>query len=400
MDTIETSRVEPDVLVERARALAPLVRKLSDQTETDRRVSRDVIDAMLEQQIFRVLQAERYGGFEQDFGTLVRIVIELGTGCASTAWVTGVVAIHQWLAAHFPIETQDEIWGDNPDALIAGSYATSGKCELADGGYRVTGNWRYASGCDNTPWGLISVMFPPASDDESPMPGFLIVGPGEFTLFDDWHTIGLAGTGSKAIVCEDQFVPFRRRVTFAELASGSSAGANAHDKPLYRIPLLAGIPSSISTPALGALKGAIDDFVEEAGARQTRGAVVAGGNRVGDFQAVQMRIGEAQACYNFARTQILADLEETHRLVDNGEPVSVDQRIHNRLTQSFQVKLAVQGIEALYGATGGEGLQLSHRIQRAWRDIHAVSHHVSFNWDAVSSMAGQHALGLEPKGQY
>ena len=399
MDTFEATRVEPDVLVERARSLVPTVRELSDQTERDRRVSIDVVDAMREKKLFRLLQAERYGGFELDFGTGVKMIDEVGRGCASTAWVLGLYMIHQWLAAHFPIQAQDEIWGDDPDTVISGSYAMAGKCEAAEGGYRITGNWRYASGCDNAPWGLVSVMFPPA-EGETPMPGFLVVGPGEFTLFDDWHTVGLAGTGSKAIVCEDQFVPIHRKVTFAELATGTSAGANAHDKPLYRIPLLAAVPAFIASPALGALNGAIDDFVAEAGVRETRGAVVAGGNRVGEFQAVQMRIGEAQACYNFGRTQILADLAETHRQADSGEPITVDQRIHNRLTQSFMVKLAVQGIEALYGATGGEGLQLSHRIQRAWRDIHAVSHHITFNWDAVSSMSGQQALGLEPKGQY
>ena len=51
-------------------------------------------------------------------------------------------------------------------------------------------------------------------------------------------------------------------------------------------------------------------------------------------------------------------------------------------------------------STGGYGLMLSNPVQRAWRDVNAVARHVSLNWDAVGTMYGQHAFGLEPKGQY
>jgi alkylation response protein AidB-like acyl-CoA dehydrogenase len=83
-----------------------------------------------------------------------------------------------------------------------------------------------------------------------------------------------------------------------------------------------------------------------------------------------------------------------------GEPIGVDRRVHNRLTQAYIVKLAADGVDNLYAVTGGAGLYLTDRLQRAWRDVHAVAHHVSFNWDAVSSMYGQMAFGLQPKGQY
>jgi alkylation response protein AidB-like acyl-CoA dehydrogenase len=119
-----------------------------------------------------------------------------------------------------------------------------------------------------------------------------------------------------------------------------------------------------------------------------------------DFPHVQGRVGEAVAALNAGTALILSDLAETERMADAGEPITVDRRIHNRLSQAYIVKLAVQGVDTLYAATGGAGLYLSDRLQRAWRDVHGVAHHVSFNWDAVSSMYGQHAYGLEPRGQY
>ena len=86
--------------------------------------------------------------------------------------------------------------------------------------------------------------------------------------------------------------------------------------------------------------------------------------------------------------------------VARGESISVDQRIRNRRDHAFAIKLARQGIDALYEAVGGHYLQLNTSIQRHWRDVHAVSKHISMNWDWVGSMVGQYRLGLEPKGQY
>ena len=83
-----------------------------------------------------------------------------------------------------------------------------------------------------------------------------------------------------------------------------------------------------------------------------------------------------------------------------GEQAGRDVRLQNRLAQAFSVKLLVQAVDAVFAASGGQSIFLSKPIQRSWRDAHAAGVHVSMNWDAVSTMYGQHALGLDPKGQY
>ena len=152
----------------------------------------------------------------------------------------------------------------------------------------------------------------------------------------------------------------------------------------------------LASAAIGALQGAIEVFVAETRARTTRGAVVAGGKSVAQFPHVQSRLGEAKAA-------LLAADELAWRILDRaalGEPPSLESRIEARLCQAFAVRLAEQGIDALYGAVGGAGLSEDAHVQRAWRDIHAVAKHISLNWDAVGAMAGQHALGLDPQGQF
>ena len=84
----------------------------------------------------------------------------------------------------------------------------------------------------------------------------------------------------------------------------------------------------------------------------------------------------------------------------SGERTPVEMRIRNRRDHAFSAKLLLQAIDALFNASGGQGIFLEKPLQRIWRDAHAAGSHLSLNWDAVSTMVGQHALGLEPQGQY
>ena len=130
------------------------------------------------------------------------------------------------------------------------------------------------------------------------------------------------------------------------------------------------------------------------------GAVAGGGSRMAEFPQVQSRIAEAAAAVDAAKLLLLRDTRDVEEDAANGVPITVEKRIRNRRDQAYAVKLSTQGVTALFEAVGGSGINLSNSVQRAWRDVHAVGRHISLNWDAVSTMYGQHRLGLEPKGQY
>ena len=387
--------------VARAAAMRPLIADSAAAAEEERQVPQQVIDEVRKGGFFRILQPKRFGGLELDSATVMRCVIEWSSADASIGWVCSLGVVHQWLVAQYPMPCQEEVWGDDPGAIVCGSYAPAGECRPADGGYRVSGRFHFASGVDVMDWAVIGVFFPPDEKGGNPVPGFALVPKADFSIEDNWHVMGLAGTGSKTIVCDDLFVPRHRRVTFAELASGNSPGYQALRSNLYRYPILSIIAYGIATPALGCLNGALDTFLDEMGARVTRGAVVLGGKNVRDFQAVQMRVGRAAANLKAARAMLFEQLEMSRaKIIDQGETLSVRDRLENRITQAKLVELSVEGLEQLFGAVGGQGIHLSKHIQRAWRDAHAIAHHVSFNWDALSAMYGQSLMGLEPDGQY
>lgn len=393
--------VSPEDLIQRAIDLRPMIADKAAQTEQDRHVSPDIIGEMREQDFFRILQPKRFGGFEYDSATAIRCVLEWSSADASTGWVGGLGIVHQWLAAQFPIEVQDDIWGDDPGTILCGSYAPSGECVAVDGGYRVTGEYHFASGVDVMDWAILGVFFPPEDGSDRPVPGFALVPKADYTVDDNWHVMGLEGSGSKTVVCRKVFVPAYRRVTFAELVSGNSPGYQALQSNLYRYAFLSLVAYAISTPALGCLNGSLQAFTDSIQGRETRGAVVLGGSKIKDFQAVQMRVGRAAACLKAARAMLFDQLEQSRsKVIDRGEVLDVNDRLDNRLTQAKLVELSVEGMEQLFGAVGGNGIFASQHVQRAWRDAHAIAHHISFNWDALTAMYGQNQLGLPPQGQY
>jgi alkylation response protein AidB-like acyl-CoA dehydrogenase len=393
-------RVSVEELVERARSLIPVLRSRARSVEEARRVSAETTAMLRDADLFRLMQPARFGGFEYGFTELIDIVFEIGRGCGSSAWCYGLGAVHQWLLATFPLQAQEEVWGQDANTLVCGSYAPAVGAVRSGAGFEISGRWSFASNCDNSQWALLGVRFP-AEADGKPKPGFLLIPRRDYDIEDDWFTVGLAGTGSKSVVVRNKlFVPEHRMLTFEQASSNNPPGAAAHANWVYRIPFLAGVPVSIASPALGMVQGAIDEFAEFVGGRTTRGAVAGGGNPIAQFPQVQSRIAEAAAALDAAKLLLKRDTREVETSAAKGQPISVEKRIRNRRDHAYAVRLAAQAANALFENVGGGGLNLASAIQRHWRDVNAVAHHVSLNWDAVSTMYGQHYLGLEPKGQY
>jgi len=391
-----------ETLMARARELSGgYLKEHARRTETERRVSEEATALFREAGFFRLMQPARFGGYEYGFTAFIDIISELGRGCPSSSWGCSLGSVHQWLLGTFPLQAQEDVWNDNPHAIMCGSYAPAATCEKVDGGYLVSGKWHWSSNIDNSDWALIGVFFPP--DDETPEKhaGFLLVPRKDWAVDDDWFTAGQAGTGSKTVWIEKPtFIPEHRKLTFAQASSNNPPGARTNDNPLYRLPFLSTVPVCLVAPILGAAQGAIDEFSEMVGVRVTRGAVAGGGGRLKDFFPVQSRMAEATALLDAARLLIYRDTADVERMAAAGQKIDVDTRIRNRRDHAFATRMARDAIEAIFANVGGNGMALEQPIQRFWRDGNTIAKHISLNWDAVSSMVGQQMLGLEPKGQY
>ena len=397
----ELARPELAELNARLVTFLPEIAARASATENACRVPEENIAALRSIGYFDIVKPAAFGGYEHDFAVLVDLNIELAKSCASTAWVAGLLAAHQWLVASFPEQAQRDVWDANPNALACGSYAPATKAMRTEGGYRLSGRWSFASGCDNAQWALCAALLPPEIDGGPLKPAFLLVPAQDYRIDDTWHVVGLAGTGSKTLVLDDVLVPAHRMLGFAETTSGQTPGAALYaQNPAFSVPMLCNIPSCLASTAVGAAAGALDQYLARTSKRVTRGAVAGSNNKMAEFPTIQLRVAEAAASADAARELLLRDLRERAADVRRSQPVSIEDRIVSRRGQAFAVSLSLRAVEALNASTGGAGLDIANPVQRAWRDANAVGRHISMNWDAVGTMYGQMALGLVPQGQY
>ena len=122
----------PESYLSRVRDLLPILRERVDETEALRRLPDETFKAFQETGLFRAVQPKRYGGYELDLETFYQAVIEMGAVCASSAWILGVVGIHNWQMALFPQQAQDEVWGEDTNIQLSTSLSPTGHIERAD----------------------------------------------------------------------------------------------------------------------------------------------------------------------------------------------------------------------------------------------------------------------------
>ena len=387
-------------LIARGHALVPDFAERAAQCEADCRVSDEMVERFRATGLHKSLLPAAYGGYEMGFSALLDTSFAVSKVCASSAWVCGLYMAHSWFGGLFPKQAQDEMWGDDPGAFISGSYAPIGKATLVKGGYRLSGRFPFSSGVPGAAWNLCGARLP-IGPEGSPAPAFTLVPRADYKIdWQSWRPVGLAGTGSFDVIVDDVFVPEHRVLRFSDAVGSTAPGAESNTNPLYRISLLTGVAFTLAMPAVGAAAGALERFIEENKVRRTHGAVVLGGKRIADFQTIQKRVGEAAARIDACRllAQHAIDAAEREACIDRKSSMPI--RLLARRSQSFIANEAKTAVDLIFDAAGGRCLQHGHPLQRAWRDVAAVNHHISLNFDAVMSMYGQFAFGLPLEGQY
>tara|TARA_Y100001934_G_scaffold49004_1_gene59559 strand:+ start:6512 stop:7732 length:1221 start_codon:yes stop_codon:yes gene_type:complete len=391
----------PENLIASAQSLVAGLRDRQSETEKAGFIVQNSIALLQDVGLYRVLQPRKFGGFEHGIDTFVKVAKTVASGCGSTGWVFSTAAQHQWQIGMFPPEAQEEVWGQTPLALAASSYAPTGIAVADNKGYRISGRWSFCSGVNICQWMLLGIRISPADGVEPTHVGFALVPKSDYQIIKNWDVLGLVGTGSHDLVVEDMFLPTHRILTHEQAQSGKSPGTEINDGPLFKIPFFAAISYCLCSAILGMAEGALEEYCQGMRNRVTRGAALGSAKNVCDFQSIQLRVAEAASSINAAETLVLHDTKELMDIVESGNKLTEGQRIKNKGNISFAVKLCVKAVDLLFESIGGQGLENQNRLQRAWRDIHAASKHISMNWDSVATLYGRHQLGLCPgPGQY
>jgi 3-hydroxy-9,10-secoandrosta-1,3,5(10)-triene-9,17-dione monooxygenase len=383
----------PDEYLNRLRKLLPAVRDRALRAERLRRLPDETFAEFQEAGVFRAMQPRRYGGFELDPGIFYQAVMEVAAACGSSGWIYGVLAAHNWHLALFPPQAQEDVWGSDDSIQLATSLAPTGKIERVPGGFRVSGRWSFSSGCDFCRWVILGGVAPAAEEGAPPDLRTFLVPRSDYEIDDNWHVMGLCGTGSKDIVVRDAFVPEHRTHSYLDAFHLRNPGMAVNDAPLYRLPLGLVFSYTLAAAAIGAAAGALASFRDQ----QTQRINIRDHSRAADDPFTQWRLAESAAEIDTARDRMLGNFAEMMRLARAGEEIPLSFRAHVRWDAGKATDWAVRAVDRLMMASGGHGVFLANPIQRAWRDVHAMQAHASNNLERAAAVFARSEFGLPPQ---
>ena len=380
-------------LVARARAVAEELRPGAARTEELRRVPEENFERVIEAGLLGVIQSRRTGGRELSMRAHLDVVSAVAEGCSSTAWVLGVMHAHSWLMAHFPHRAQDEVYGDDPDAMISAVLAPRGKAtKRADGTFLVEGFWPFGSGCQLSKWLILGAE---VSDEKG---GFLdladfLVPTEDVEIRDDWHVAGLQGTGSCSLAAKDLEVPGHRSLSIPGLIGRDTPGMNeGYDGWLHRAEAVPVLALALCGGSIGLARAAVAAF-----RKSVSGKTVAYTEHVqAEWSATHVTLGAAASLADAGALLLYRAADDIDRLARAGERMPMETRGRMRMDCAQGVRFALEAADKLFISSGGAGLSLRNVLQQVSRDLHAVNMHGLLLHEASAEIYGRLLLGLEP----
>ena len=376
---------------ERALSLVKSFATRAEEAERLRQMPPDNIHALHETGLFRMLQPARVGGSELDYDCLVDMGAIIARGCASTAWTMTNLASHHWMVAMFPPETQDRVWGEDPDAMIASAFIfPAGRAQRTNDGYRLSGRWAFSSGVDPSQWNLIGGVVAP-DDGGTPHSRVFLLHRSQYEIVDTWHATGLKGTGSNDVVCDDVFVAEAMTVAADDLKGGPTPGSERNPSALYRLPVFALFPLILSGIGLGLAEVAYTTYLGSIRERASKFT----GARLAELQSTQIKIGTVESRIDVARRAMLGICAEAMADARADRIPDLETRMRYRRDVCFATNLCTEAVDMINLGFGAEALFTDRPLQRYFRDAHAVASHIAFNMDVAASAHGRVAIGLD-----
>jgi len=364
--------VSPDLAAELARR--------AEANERERRLPRDLVDRLIEAGAFRLCVPHVLGGLEVDVATFAERIEAVAAADGAAGWCVMIGATSGLAAAYLPELAARAIFGD-ARMVAGGVFAPRGKAVAAEGGWRVSGRWAFASGCRHSDWLMGGAAV--AGPDGKPEVRLFLLPASTWTIHDTWHTAGLCGTGSDDIQVADTFVP-------AAQSFSLTSGKPWSDGRLYAFPVFGLLAIGIAAVALGIGRGAIEDFHAIARTR----APSLGRRMLAERGQVQATLAEAMGILDGARAALHGAISGAWEAAAKGLPLSIEPRARLRLAATHATRAAADAVTRLHHAAGGGSIYLNSPLQRRFRDVHTATQHMMVG-PATLELVGRVRLGLD-----
>lgn len=391
---LEVDRIDtPGGMVARAAQLRSVLEKSATRIEEAGRIPDDIATLLIDGGFFKITQPKTMGGYGFSPRTLWEVVFQIASACPSTAWVLSLVGANILMLGKFSRSAQKAVFeGDLPPivTLLTGGVGENVQVSRVDQGVKVSGKWRYASGIDIASWAGLLVNVP-GPRQEPAIPCVILVPQKAFSVdHASWKVMGMRGTGSKNIALNDTFVPDEYVMDWNTMQRDGQHQAFETANPLRALPLNALFAMSVLAPTLGVASAIAEEVTRLVSTRVSAGTQ----ERQINDKSSQIDVAAGLATMDLLRTNLLSDTDRIVAMVSSGKEVNLETRALIRMKIAVSSRLALSTAQGLLAEVGGSLLQQGSRIERAFRDIHAMSSHFLLQPAHIGEAFGRLAMGL------
>ncbi|WP_369034193.1 MULTISPECIES: acyl-CoA dehydrogenase family protein [Streptomyces] len=345
--------------------------------EKKRHVPREVIAVFKDAGLYRASVPRRFGGDALAPAEFLRLIERISVVDGSAGWVASFGCSGVYLAG-LPLDTQAELYADGPDVAFAGGLFPVQPAERVEGGYRVSGRWRFASGCMGADVLGVGIK---AGADKAGRPLTAVLRPDRVRIAENWDVIGLRGTGSHDLVVDGAVVP--EEWTFVR------GGAATVDEPLYRYPTVPYASQVLAVVGLGVARAALDHVIAQGGRSGYTGAP-----KPAERATYRIAVGRAEAQLRSVRAFFYEATEEAWAMVRAGDPVTAHRASMLRLASAHLAKTSFEVVRTAYQLGGIDAVADDSPLQRYLRDASVVPQH-AFLQEGMYDGAGAVLMGVQ-----
>lgn len=354
--------------VARAEALQGDIRAAQTEMSEARRMPDALAAKFADAGFFRLCVPAAYGGAQAPVRTLVQTLEALARVDASAAWVAMIGATTGALGAYMAPDAAREVFG-GANNIVTGVYAPMGRASVEGDAYRVSGQWKWNSGGQNSHWIAGGCLIteddkPKLNDAGAPIMRMMIAPRVDVRHIDTWHTGGLKGTGSGDMAMSDVLIPHARSVSLTDDRAQIAA-------PLYAFPAFGLLALGIAAVASGNARGALDDFVTAMAAKRTPN-----GRTLAERGTTQALYAQAQGDYAAARAFLFQEIDAAWAEAEAGGVLSAPQRAKLRLAATHMTRTAADLVRTLQDFAGGGSVFLGDPLQRRLGDAQTATAHI------------------------
>jgi alkylation response protein AidB-like acyl-CoA dehydrogenase len=377
-------------VVEVARSLQPLVRAHADEAERGRRLAAPVLAGLADAGLFRMAAPAVYGGLEVDPGSMIAALEAVSEADGATGWtlMIGVETVGIATAALAPA-IATALLKERPNVVFSGAINPLGRATPVEGGFMVSGQWPYASGCEGADffWGgciLVDHTGEPMRTAAGYRQGRQAIVPrASYDVDRTWDAAGLCGSGSHDVVVAEVFVP-------DDFMTDIYGGGLSVDTPLFRLPIFSRLAFNKVGVATGVARAAVDAFralaTEKTPFRTT--------SLLRERPQAQLAVAEAEARLRSARAFVFEAVNDVWAATCAGRVATAEEQALVRLACSHCCAEAVRAVEIVYAQAGITASSPRSPLERAIRDVRVVPQHVMVAPAAIAA-AGRVLLGLD-----